>query len=89
MMSDGQTSGPDAQGFVYDEQGNVDGRVPNSHQTTKGAVKQSVLSVRIRPDLKARLDQPRIGPYRVSITDLVERGIELALAELEDLQRAK
>lgn len=46
---------------------------------------RAVLSVRIRADLKARLEKPRLGPYRISITEAVERGIELALAELETL----
>ena len=53
---------------------------PSDPETTipNGEAKTAVLSVRIRADLKAQLDQPRIGPYRISITDIVERGTRRA-----------
>lgn len=50
--------------------------------------RDAVLSVRIPAELKARMDRPAIGPYRVSISDLVLRGVELALTELEGLKGA-
>lgn len=49
--------------------------------------KAAVISVRVKPELKDRLErEARLGPYPVSITDVVERGIELALAELAKLR---
>jgi Arc/MetJ-type ribon-helix-helix transcriptional regulator len=49
----------------------------------------TVLNVRISSDLKRRIDEAtEAGPYPVSITHLVQRGIELALKELAEL-RAK
>lgn len=34
-----QTTAPDEHGFVYDEHGNVDGRVPHHDQTTEAQVR--------------------------------------------------
>lgn len=44
--------------------------------------RSAVLSVRISQELKDRMEAARLGPYKVSITDIIERGIELALAEM-------
>jgi len=44
----------------------------------------AVISIRIPAELKARLIGLRYGPYRVGVTDVVIRGIELALAEIEE-----
>jgi hypothetical protein len=47
----------------------------------------AVLSVRISSDLKRQMEAAsEAGPYRVSITNLVERGLELALKELADIR---
>ena len=48
--------------------------------------KTEVLSIRIDADLKARMMKCcEGGPYRIGITALAERGIELAIQELTDL----
>ena len=47
--------------------------------------RSALITVRIPAALKARLEQPRIGPYSVSISRIVKRGIELALAELDQM----
>lgn len=47
------------------------------------APKTAVVSLRISAEIKAKLDQAaQWGPYRLSMSDIVERGIVLALAEL-------
>lgn len=51
---------------------------------------KDVLSVRISADLKRRMSEAcDAGPYRVPITSIVERGIELALKELSEMQPRK
>ena len=46
--------------------------------------KGSAITVRLTEDMKAKLDTLTVrGPYRISITSIIERGIELAAAELE------
>jgi hypothetical protein len=45
------------------------------------------MSIRVSADLKRRMEAAsEVGPYRVSITNLVERGIELALKELAEIK---
>ncbi|WP_156122234.1 hypothetical protein [Aureimonas altamirensis] len=49
--------------------------------------KTESITFRISPDLKRRLEEEaRLGPYPVSMSDVVKRGIELALDELCDLR---
>lgn len=49
--------------------------------------RRQVMSVRVSPDLERRLRQTlAAGPYRVTISSLVERGIELALKELSEIR---
>ena len=51
---------------------------------------KDVLSVRISADLKRRMAEAcDAGPYKLSITTIVERGIELAIKELSELQPRK
>ena len=53
----------------------------------KQAKPAEVLSVRVPADLKRRMEAAsETGPYPVSITNLVQRGIELALKELAELR---
>jgi hypothetical protein len=48
---------------------------------------KGVLSVRISAAAKANLEQAvEIGPYRLTITAVIERGLELALRELKELK---
>jgi len=48
------------------------------------------MSVRVSPDLKRRLyEASSLGPYKVTVTNIIERGIELALKELSDLRKSK
>lgn len=60
-----------------------------SPTTAPKAGKTDVVSIRISADLKARLNGLRIKSYSVKITDVVERGIVLALEELERFNNAK
>lgn len=47
------------------------------------APKSAVVSLRISAEIKAKLDAAvQWGPYRLSMTDIVERGIVLAIEEL-------
>lgn len=49
--------------------------------------KGNALTIRITDETKATLDRlSQRGPYRISMTSIVERGIELAAAELEQLK---
>lgn len=55
-----------------------------------GVRKEAVLSVRIDADLKRRLDEAcDAGPYRITQSSLVQRGIELAIEELAAALRKK
>lgn len=46
--------------------------------------KTSNLTVRLSNETREKLDRlAERGPYRISITSIIERGIELAAAELE------
>lgn len=48
--------------------------------------KTSTLTVRLTSDMRDKLDRlAERGPYRISITSIIERGIELAAQELEAL----
>lgn len=48
---------------------------------------KDILSVRISSDLKRRLHGAcGAGPYKLSVTALVERGLELAIKELNELK---
>lgn len=48
--------------------------------------KGNALTIRISDETREKLDRlSKRGPYRISITSIVERGIELASAELEAL----
>jgi hypothetical protein len=50
------------------------------------ASKTSTLTVRLTTDMRDKLDRlAERGPYRISITSIIERGIELAAQELETL----
>ncbi len=44
------------------------------------------ITLRLSPEVKAKLDDARaIGPYSLTITAIVERGIELAWRELKGM----
>lgn len=48
--------------------------------------KTSTLTVRLTTDMRDKLDRlAERGPYRISITSIIERGIELAAQELATL----
>jgi predicted HicB family RNase H-like nuclease len=52
-------------------------------EMTKG----QTLTVRLSDETRQKLDELSVrGPYRISITSIVERGIELAAKELEALK---
>lgn len=56
--------------------------------TEDSAPKTAVLSMRLRAELKAELDRvATTGPYRIGITAIVERGIVLAIRELDELAK--
>jgi predicted DNA-binding protein len=60
-----------------------------SHNNPEGGdmAKGNALTIRISDETKEKLDRlSKRGPYRISITSIVERGIELAAAELEALK---
>lgn len=49
--------------------------------------KTATLTVRLTDEMKARLDNlSQRGPYKISITSIIERGIELAAEELARLK---
>lgn len=52
--------------------------------------KESTVNVRISDELKAKVEAAcqakSFGPFKVTVTSIVERGIELALRELEELK---
>ena len=57
---------------------------------THTAPDKEAMSIRISADLKKRLlDATEIGPYRLTMTSLIERGIELALKEMREMQLRK
>lgn len=48
--------------------------------------KSSTITVRLTEDMRNKLDELSVrGPYRISITSIIDRGIELAAKELETL----
>ena len=50
--------------------------------------KPCTLTVRLTEEQRARLDAAcALGPYRVALTEIIARGIELAAAELEQLSK--
>jgi hypothetical protein len=50
--------------------------------------KTDTLTIRLSPELRAKIDQAQATlPYFPTITSVVERGIVLALDELEDMAR--
>lgn len=56
----------------------------------KSRLKPFTLNVRLTEDQRLRLDKiSSFGPYDVSITDIVVRGIELAALELEAMETAR
>lgn len=55
-----------------------------------GQQKPSTITVRLTADQRDRLDRAgSIGPYRVSLTEIITRGIELAAQELEAMEAAR
>jgi hypothetical protein len=44
--------------------------------------KTAVISVRISADVKAKMERCCIGPYPVTLSAVIERGIVLALEEM-------
>ena len=47
------------------------------------------LTIRLKPEIRARLEEVRASmPYQPTITAIVERGISLALDELEKMRKA-
>ena len=52
------------------------------------APKTAPLSVRISAELRAELERAsHAGPYKISITTILERGIVLAIRELDELAK--
>lgn len=49
------------------------------------------LTIRISPDLKRRVSEAidNATPYRITLTNFMERGIELALKELAEMRGKK
>lgn len=48
--------------------------------------KADSVTVRLTPEQKARLETATtVGPYRITLTEVVARGIELAARELEQM----
>jgi len=48
--------------------------------------KGNALTIRLTDEQRARLDAAStLGPYKISLTEIVARGIELAAQELERL----
>lgn len=46
--------------------------------------KSCTVTIRLTADQRARLDAATtLGPYRISISEIIARGIELAAQELE------
>lgn len=46
--------------------------------------KNNALTIRLTDEQRARLDAAAtLGPYKISLTEIVARGIELAAQELE------
>ena len=56
-----------------------------------GREKSETITVRLTPEQRARLDAAStLGPYRVALTEIIARGIELAAQELEGMaERSK
>ena len=53
------------------------------------ARKHRTLTVRLSDEVSEKLDlASKLGPYPVSLTAIVERGIELALREIEAMNQA-
>lgn len=51
--------------------------------------KTKTLTVRLTDEVHARLQSAaKLGPYEISLTTIVERGIELAAQELERMGKA-
>ncbi len=52
--------------------------------------KPSTITVRLTSEQRERLDRAAsFGPYSVSLTEIVARGIELAAQELEAMEAAR
>jgi hypothetical protein len=52
--------------------------------------KPSTITVRLTQEQRDRLDAAAtIGPYRVNLTEIIARGIELAAQELEQMAARK
>ena len=52
--------------------------------------KGNTLTIRITDETRERLDRlSKRGPYRISITSIVDRGIELAADEIERMGQEK
>jgi len=50
----------------------------------RDAKKPFTITVRLTEEQRARLDRAaKLGPYSITLTDIINRGIELAAAELE------
>lgn len=49
--------------------------------------KEIALNVRIPIDLRQKMDGLKVGAYPVSLSELVRRGIELAIAEIETINK--
>lgn len=47
---------------------------------------QTTISFYLPVELKARIDAACLGPYQLTVTSIMQRGIELALAEIDDLK---
>ena len=49
--------------------------------------KSETINLRIRAELKKKLEMASIdGPYRLTMTSIIERGIELALREIHEMR---
>ena len=72
--------------FLVDQSGDMDKREARSKTTKSGT-----LTIRLRESLRAEMERvASAGPYPISFTAIVERGILLAICELDEIAaRAK
>ena len=50
--------------------------------------KSQTLSIRLTEEVRDRLERATtVGPYRVTMTEIIARGIELAAQELDEMAK--
>ncbi|ASR06904.1 hypothetical protein CHY08_07105 [Rhizobium leguminosarum bv. viciae] len=57
---------------------------------TEKSTAKDTLTIRLTPEMRRRLDEAKsILPYQITVTAIVERGINLAIDELNALAAKK